>query len=410
VGITILSNATIFDGVHPDLVEANIFIEDHRIREVSRSATSSPSAQVIDLNGAFVMPGLIDAHVHAYCPDVDVEAGDRLPLSAVAHRARVMLEGCLRRGFTTVRDVGGADYGLHFALTEGWFTGPRLFYCGKALSQTGGHGDLRQRGWTAPCGCGMGYSGHLSIVVDGPEALRKHIRTELRNGAHFIKFMGSGGVSSATDSLHCAQYSDDEISAIVDEVARHDVYATAHVHPDQAIRRCIELGVHGVEHATFISAETASLAAKAGTAVTPTLAVIEALKRNGEALGYPRVSMDKLAEVEPVALGSLEIMSRAGVTMGFGTDLIGQIHREQCLEFTLRRQVLSPFEILKSATSVNARNIGQGADLGRVQPGYLADLLVLEADPMTDLSVFDEAGSKLKLIMKDGLIVTSQLN
>jgi imidazolonepropionase-like amidohydrolase len=407
----VFENAMMFDGVADEPLPAHVLVEGAVIREVSDTPIRAVDARRIDLAGRTLMPGLIDAHVHAYCPDVDPARGDRLPMTLVAHRARRMLEDSALRGFTSVRDCGGGDHGLFQALERGWIKGPRLFYCGRALSQTGGHGDGRAR--FEACACGHlhepGYEGHLSRTVDGPDNLRVAVREELRRGASFIKIMGSGGVASPSDPIHLAQYSADEIRTVVDEAERHDVYVTAHVHPDGALRRCIELGVRCIEHGTLISAETAALAAEKDVPVVPTLAVIMALAQHGAGLGFPQASLDKLAEIKPVAIEAVARLKAAGARIGFGTDLIGPLDRHQCLEFELRREVLTPAEILRSATSGNAQILGAGERIGRIAVGWLADLIVVDGDPLADVALFRDDGRHVPLVMKGGVALKETL-
>lgn len=407
---TLFTNGLVFDGTTDGLRELDVVVEDDRIAEVAESRLSTANAVRVDLRGRTLMPGLIDAHVHAYFPHVDAGRGDRMPMTAVAHWAAQMLGASLRRGFTSVRDTGGGDVGLHAAIERGWLDAPRLFYCGKAISQTGGHGDMRRRGEIDPCGCAAaGYQGHLTRTADGPDEIRRAVREELRQGASFIKIMGSGGVASPTDPIHAAQYSDEEIRAAVDETDRHGAYVTAHVHPDGAVRRAVELGLRCIEHATMITDETARLAAERGVSIVPTMAVIMALREEGLELGFPEVSLQKLAVVHPAALKGLEIMRRAGVRMGFGTDLIGPLERHQCTEFTIRREVIPPAEILRSATSVNAEILGAADRIGRVAPGMLADLIVVDGNPLDDVSLFDEHGTNVPLVMKGGQIYKHEL-
>jgi len=402
----LFQNALVFDGVSPELREADVLVENGTIREISKSPIRSREAVRVNVRGRTLMPGLIDAHVHAYFPDVDTLKTDRMPMSLVAHHARRMLEACAARGFTAVRDCGGGDYGLWLAIEKGWINGPRLFYCGKALSQTGGHGDKRLPFEEDLCGCGhvqdAGYVGHRTRVVDGADNLRLAVRGELRHGASFIKLMGSGGVASPADPIRLAQYSDEEIRAVVDEVERHDVYVTAHIHPDGALKRAILLGVHCIEHGTLISAETAGLAAQRNVPVVPTLAVIKALTRHGASLGFAKVSLDKLASIEPLALGGVERMLKAGVRVGFGTDLIGELDKHQCTEFAIRSEVMTPFEILCAATSVNASILRQEDRLGRVAPGFAADLIVVDGNPLDDIHLLAQDGRAVPIVMKAG--------
>lgn len=406
---SLFQNALLFDGVHPDLSPCDVLVADGVIREIASRIRPSGDVTQIDLRGRTLMPGLIDAHVHAYFPDANPAVTDRMPMTLVAHHARRMLEDSLTRGFTTVRDCGGGDYGLYLAIERGWVKGPRLFYCGKSLSQTGGHGDKRAPFEESLCACGhapeIGYVGHRTRVVDGVENLRLAVREEMHHGASFIKLMASGGVSSSGDPIRLPQYAEDEIRAVVEEVERHDAYVTAHVHPDEALRRCIELGVHCIEHGTLITDATAALATEKNVAVVPTLAVIKALSDFGADLGFPAALLRKLEEIEPAALGSLERLKRAGTITGFGTDLIGPLDHHQCLEFTLRRDVLSPFDILRSATSVNAQILRQGHRLGRVAEGYIADLIVVDGDPLRDVSVFQSDGRHVPVVMKGGVMM-----
>jgi imidazolonepropionase-like amidohydrolase len=406
----VFENGIVFDGVSPEPLDGDIVVADGVIKDVGKGVAAYGASTRIDLKGRFVMPGLIDAHVHAYYPEIDGISNDRLPTTMIAHHAGNMLRGMLARGFTSVRDTGGADHGLFLALERGWLQGPRLFYCGTALSQTGGHGDRRRPGERDLCACDGGYSGHVACTVDGVENIRLAIRERLRKGAHFIKIMGSGGVSTPADPLHCSQYSADEVAAAIDETERHDTYVTAHLHPDAAIRRYIDLGVRCIEHGTLISEQSAELAAKTGTVIVPTLAIIKLLARSGAELGFPPSSMAKLSEIEPLACIGLERMKRAGVTVGFGTDLLGPLHVHQCTEFTLRREVFSPFEILRSATSVNASILRQGHRLGRIAAGYVADLIVVEGNPLQDLSCFTEDGGNLAVIMKNGSLMKMNIS
>jgi imidazolonepropionase-like amidohydrolase len=405
----LLRHTRLFDGVSAEISEADVLVSDGKIAEIGEPRIKTKTAKVIDVAGRTLMPGLIDAHIHAYFPDVDPLKTERMPMTLVAHRARMMLEKSLKRGFTSVRDAGGGDYGLHLAVEKGWIKGPRVFYCGKALSQTGGHGDMRRGYEHELCACESGPKGHLSWVVDGVDNLRFAVRSEMRRGAHFIKIMGSGGVASTVDPVHCAQYSAEEIAAVVDEVERHDSYVTAHCHPDIAIRRCIELGVHCIEHGTLISDETAALAAKKGTSIVPTLAVVNSLSLHGKSLGFPPESLKKLRMIAPVYAANVERMKRAGVRIGWGTDLIGELDRDQCTEFELRREIFSPVEILRQATSINAEIMRQSSRLGKVAPGFEADLIVVDGDPLKDVALFTEDGRNVPLVMKAGEIMKMAL-
>jgi imidazolonepropionase-like amidohydrolase len=410
--ITVLTNALIFDGTHADLKPGHVVIEDDRIVEVAAAAPSLQGEHtVVDVRGHTLMPGLIDAHVHAHAPDVNYTLVDRMPMSLVAHWAHVVMRNWLRRGFTTVRDTGGGDQGLCRAVSQGWLDGPRLIYCGPAFTQTGGGGDFRDphdHDHVCLCAC-ESYVGHGSRVIDGADALRAAIREEFRRGASFIKILASGAVAAPSNALDRAEFCDEEIAAMVDETGRYGSYVTAHVHPDAAARRCIELGVPFLEHASLVSEETATLAATRDVRVVPTLAVGWAFKQHGAEIGVPRNFLEKVARVQEQIGQSVEYLKRAGVRTGFGTDCLGQLDKYQCMEFKLRSEIWSPAEILRQATSGNARILGLGG-VGEVANGFKADLIVVDGNPLEDLGVFRPDGRDVRLVVKDGVIVKDDLD
>jgi imidazolonepropionase-like amidohydrolase len=395
----LFSRCRVFDGQAPEPREPlDVLVEGDRIREVSDRPIRSDAARVLRVDGRTLMPGLIDAHWHVIAADVNLTRLDSMPESLRVAHARVYLEEALDRGFTTIRDAGGADLGLALAVEQGLIRGPRLFFGGRALSQTGGHGDMRPREHPDAC-CQAGALGQLA---DGPDEVRRVTRQELRKGAHHIKLMVSGGVASPVDPIWMLQYSEEEIRAAVDETGRWRRYVMAHAHTAEATRRCVAYGVRSVEHGTLVDRETAEFVAARGAFVVPTLVVIHALWEQGPALGFPPVSLGKLAEVKDAAIGSLEILRAAGVKVGFGTDLLGPLHREQSREFRLRAEVLSPAEILRSATSVNAELLDRTGELGVVAPGAIADLLVVDGNPLEDLGLLLDEGRHLAVIMKGG--------
>ena len=402
---TLFRHGRIFDGTGEELLEdVEVLVEGSRIVEVSDVPIRSGTAEVVDLRGRTLMPGLIDAHFHAIAASPDLGAVEHMPPSLIAQHARANLEATLQRGFTTVRDAAGADYGLSRATEAGLIAGPRLFYSGHALSQTGGHGDFRSyESSPALCSCGLGAR-HFSTVADGVPEVRRAAREELRRGATQIKIMGSGGVSSPSDPISNLQYSEEEIRAAVWEAHSWGTYVMAHVYTPEAIRRCVEYGVRSVEHANLIDAGTAAFAAERRAFVVPTLATYESLVRRGAALGLPRVSLDKLGTVSDAGVASLEILRDAGVKTGFGTDLLGAMHEDQLTEFGIRARALPNAEILRQATSVNAELLGRAGEIGTVAPGALADLIVVDGDPVADLGVLSGQGECVSLVMKGGRV------
>ena len=341
----------------------------------------------IDCNHRVVMPGLIDAHIHAYAPSFNFNEIDRMPAALISSHGANILEGMLQRGFTTVRDAGGGDRGLWMAIEQGLINGPRFFYPGKALSQTGGHGDLRDPNKVEPCACGS-YSGKLSQVVDGADAVRKAVREQFQQGAHQIKIMASGGVASPADPMWMNQFTEAEIRAAVEEAEVHRSYVMAHCHTDESIRRCIEYGVRSIEHGSEISAETAKLIAEAGAYVVPTLAVVDLMRSEDAALGLSDDALSKIQGLYESVVASIKHCTEAGVKLGLGTDLLhSEFHPRQGRELALRGEVSTPIEVLRSATSVNAGLLQKSGELGCIEEGAYADVLVLEGNPLEDLSL-----------------------
>ena len=399
---TLLHNVRIFDGIHDHLSDpATILVEGGRVRRILPVDHREDAEQVVDLAGRTVIPGLIDAHFHAYASDMDFVKLEKLPPTYLAQRGRHLMEDALRRGFTTVRDVGGGDYGLWRALEEGWIEGPRLFYCGRAFSQSGGHGDTRAPYEDeSPCGCdGRGI---LAERVDGVDAIRKAAREALRQGAHHLKIFVSGGISSPSDPIWMLQFSEEEIAAVVDEARRRRVYVAAHAYTAETIARAVRLGVRTIEHGNLIDAEAAKAVADAGAYVVPTLATYEAFRRSGVEEGAPQHLLDKLEDVAGKGIEAIRLCRAAGVKLGFGTDLLGPMHRHQRDEFRLRAQAETPFQILHSATAVNAEILGMEGEIGCVAPGSHADLLVIDGDPLTDLSLLYEDSRAIHSIWKAG--------
>src|SRR5712692_696767 len=404
-------NCAVLDTVAGALLPGhNVVVEGETIREVSGRPVKSGRATTIDLKGNTLMPGLIDAHVHAMAVEVDLAVLPNLPVTLLAHRAGKVLEGMLRRGFTSIRDAGGADFGLAQAVEQGLIAGPRMFISGQALSQTGGHGDLRARTAMSFETCACCQSGaSFGRIADGVSEVRKAARDELRKGASQIKIMASGGVASPNDPVWNLQYSESEIRAIVEEAAAWHTYVMAHAYTAEAIHRSISFGVRSIEHGNLIDAETARHVAAHDAFVVPTLVTYEAAEREGASLGMPAVSIAKLKDVCQAGLASLEHLRDAGVRMGFGTDLLGAMHVHQSREFAIRAAVLSPAEIIRSATVTNAELLQMAGKLGVVAPGGIADLLVVDGNPLKKLSLLEGQGAHLTAIIKGGRFFKNEL-
>jgi imidazolonepropionase-like amidohydrolase len=401
-------NATILDAEHGEYIpDRSVLVEEDRILEVGGADVQASDVQSLDLRGMTLMPGLIDAHVHVIAVTADLTALTEWSPSYVAARAARVLAGMLRRGFTTVRDVGGADYGLAQAIEEGYLEGPHLIFGGKALSQTGGHGDWRGRGRQAidlcPC-CPT-----LSTICDGVDGVRLAARQEIRRGTHHIKLMLSGGVASPTDRVDSVQFSREEIRAAVEEAEAANLYVAGHAYTSRAINRGLECGVRSIEHGNLMDESSLALFKERGAFYVPTLATYSALAAHGREFGLPEQSYQKVFDVLDAGLHALELAHRAQIPMVYGTDLLGGMHEDQLSEFKLRREVQPPADILRSATTVAARLLRLEGKVGVVAPGAYADLLVVDGDPLQDITVLTDPQRWLKLVMARGRLCVNRI-
>lgn len=403
----VFQHADILDAASGTLLRDRfVRVDGDLIAEVSDRPIDAPAgARVVDARGKVLMPGLIDCHVHVLASMLNAGRLARLPNVLTVLRAVPILRGMLMRGFTTVRDAAGADWSLAEAVRTGLVEGPRLFPSGRALSQTGGHGDFRERSDVIePCPC-TPKVGALGRVVDGVDAVRRAVREEIQMGATQIKIMASGGVASPTDPIHYLGFSEDEIRAAVEEAANADTYVLAHAYTPRAIARAARLGVRTIEHGNLVDDETARLMAEHGTIAVPTVVTYEALASEGATLGLPPESVAKIENVRGAALRSLEVYARAGVRMAFGTDLLGESHRFQSDEFRLRAGVLGAAEALRAATIHAAHVVRMDGRLGVVAPGAMADLLLVDGNPLADIGVLCGQGERLAMVVQGGRVV-----
>jgi imidazolonepropionase-like amidohydrolase len=308
----------------------------------------------------------------------------------------------LNRGFTTVRDTGGADWGIKEAVEKGYLPGPRLFISGRAIGPTGGHSDMRRRTDTGEhCRCCDGMRFTMAIA-DGVDAVRAVVREELRQGADAIKIMVSGGVASPYDPLDSRQFSIPEIAVAVEEATAFKRYVLAHAYTPEAITRAVGQGVRTIEHGNLIDTPTAELLARSQGYLVANLVAYVTMKERAAQFG---MSAEKLEKNELVLKGgfeSLEICRKAGIKVGFGSDLLGQLQEEQSREFLLRAQVVSPLEAIRSATLIGAEIVRMPGRLGIIEPGAIADLLLVDGDPVVNLELLQHQGRSLAAIMKAG--------
>ncbi|MCL2552643.1 MAG: amidohydrolase family protein [Actinomycetia bacterium] len=370
--------------------EADVVVHDGRIVAVGPGAARGyTGTRTLAAAGASLVPGLIDAHFHAYATSLDAWRLEHAPLSYVALAGARRLRRALHRGFTTVRDVAGGDAGLDQAIAAGLIESPRYLWTGPAMSQTGGHGDPRAAD-TDICF----HSGPMNQVVDGVDELRVAARDRFRRGAHALKIMTSGGVVSPTDPIRVPQYSAEEIQAVTEEARRRGSYVAAHAYSPEAIRHSIDNGVRSIEHGNLLDEETAAAMAAAGAFLVPTLAAYDAMARRWQEVDLSPVQRAKNAEVLDSGLVAVRRALQAGVRVGFGTDLMADLEDDQLRGLRLQAEAIGWQAALRSATRVNAELIGR-PDLGRVEVGATADLLLLDG-PLTDdqTLLWDETRSR----------------
>jgi imidazolonepropionase-like amidohydrolase len=386
-----------------------LLVEGERVKEVGDRPITSASATRIDLNGRTLMPGLIDAHIHIFLTEMNLGFMNVIPLTLLAIKGSVALKSTLMRGFTTVRDTSGGDFGMKTAVEQGLIEAPRLFIAGQAISQTGGHGDFRKRTQKSfDCNCCSALA-YAARVADGVPEVIKAARDELRKGADFIKIMVSGGVASESDPLESLQFRLDEIAAAVEEATNWNTYVAAHAYSSLAIQRAVKGGVRTIEHGNLIDEPAAAAMARANAFLVPTLVTYDAMRRRGREFGMTEHSLQKNEVVLETGLQSLEIARAAGVRIGFGTDLLGPMQDDQCREFLIRADAVSPTEIIRSATIVNAEIVQRSGELGELIPGAYADLLVVDGNPYEDLGLFQNQGCHLSAIMKGGRFYKNRL-
>lgn len=408
----LIRNARLFDSATGRLQpRTQIVVQGATFADVTTEEVAGDRFRVIDAGGRVVLPGLIDAHVHVTAATHDLIGQAMQPQTLLAAQASAILREMLLRGFTTVRDVGGADAGLQEAVERGLFDGPRLLVAGFPISQTGGHADLRPRGWRGgllQCSCAC--IGLVGAIADGVGEVRRAVREQVRTGANHIKLMAGGGIASPSDPLEGTQFSLEELRAACEEAEAANLYALAHAYSPRAVTRAVQAGVRSIEHGNLIDVAAARAIKAAGAFLVPTLATYAALADEGARLGWSTSMLDKLAAVHASGIEAVKLARAEGVPIVFGTDLLGHMHARQNEEFLLRAPAMPAVEVLQGATSVAARLLRLEGKVGAVVPGAWADLLIVDGDPTTDPAVLAAPERNLRFIMKSGRIHRDRLD
>ncbi len=402
----VLTRAQIIDGTGADpITNGTVVVEGDRIKEILPGAPGRIPAEAvtIDCGGRTLLPGLIDAHVHVGAVDANIMEQQRMyhPSMLVIRTLKVIQES-LDQGFTTLRDAGGADAGFREAVRQGLIPGPRLFVAGAGLSQTGGHGDIRlptER--RAPY---ADVSGLAMTVCDGMDEVRRAAREQLRRGVDYIKVMGGWGCMSPSDEIDTSQYSPEELRTVVFEAEAAGTYAAAHVYSSRSICNCVSSGIRTLEHGNLLDEKAARTIKDAGAFLVPTLATYEMISRMGKSLGIPDNNVRKINEAKERGLEAVAIAHRMGCKIASGSDLLGPMQVFKGMELELKSRVLGPMGAIVATTKTNAVLLKKEKDLGTIAGGKLADLILVDGDPLTDIKIFQQYQEKISVIVQGGRV------
>jgi imidazolonepropionase-like amidohydrolase len=388
----------------------SVLVEGDRIARVTRDPVEPGDATVIEVGGRTLMPGLIDAHAHITGLSLSPK-NLAFPTTDLVLAASHYLRNCLMAGFTTIREAGGADYTIAHLLAQGTLVGPRMFYSGRALTQTGGGADFRTPiEVTDPCGHVSPLS-VMSVITDGVDRVREAAREELRKGASQVKVFVSGGVVFPAEG-HATrwEFSEAELAAAVEEAAARGTYVMAHVYTDEGVRRCLKAGVRSIEHGNFMSEDTVAMMAERGAFLDMTFISLVQRVESAPATGLPAAVVENLKRTIERGKQVYAWARKHGVPIALGTDLWGpEAQLSQPRELGLRAELDSAPNILRSATAVNAELIQRKGELGTIAAGAYADLLVVDGDPLAGVGVLSDPQRNLKLIMKGGVVHKDEL-
>jgi imidazolonepropionase-like amidohydrolase len=409
----LIENVRIFNGVDAQLSAGHVLIEDGVIARVSKDVIEAPEgATVIDGANRVLSPGFIDLHVHlaGHVPNNQYAAYTTLQNVYAVKVAKHYIDS----GFTTIRDAGGTHPHFARAIDAGDIPGPRVFPSGAYISQTAGHGDWRSstEGNPTLTGSNPYLYGGTSVLADGVDRHLAAARENLRFGATQIKIMGGGGVMSEFDPIYSLQPSPAEIRAAVQAASDFGTYVHAHAYTSEAVRRLVENGVRCIEHGLLIDDATAKYVKENDVVIATQLVVYRELENLP---GISAANLEKLAIVLAGQENLVRLIKKYDITTGFSTDLISGMYPLLTREFTERAQYWTPAEVLQQATSESAKVIRMSGKLnrhgnfGEIREGWLADLVLINGEPLEDISVLTDPENNLALIMKGGEIVKSIL-
>ncbi len=400
-----VQDAALVDGTGADPVSTSFHVKDGRVSRIG--GTQPTGVDVLDAQGQVVTPGLIDAHVHVgLSSNLTALMSYALSSAEVAADMFANLSTTLDGGFTTVRDAGGIDGGVAGVVRTGKVRGPRILTAGPVQCQRGGHGHFAPNWEPTELFCGHGVPGlmHLALLSDNPDTMRANVRESFRRGADFIKMCATGGVISTHDKLSDTQLTVQEMAAGVEEARARGTYVTIHALNNAGIRNGVEAGVECVEHGAELDEATAALMASKGVAFVPTLSVIEQLTRDPAATGLDAEYADRAEFVLQGMRQAVRIAAEAGLLMGSGSDLVGPHQLTRGRELLLRAEIQDPMSALISATRDNARVLRIADEVGTLEVGKQADMVLWARDPLADPTVFEDRDA-VQVVVQGGRIV-----
>ncbi|WP_342387598.1 metal-dependent hydrolase family protein [Salinicoccus bachuensis] len=399
-----IKNVNLIDGTGSELVKnTNVLVEDGRFKAIDAEESAAEGAEVLDGAGQYMLPGMIDAHVHMMTEFKPLEERLVTPFSYNFYAAMEYLNRTLNAGVTTVRDALGSDLGLKKAIEDGLVKGPRMQISVNALTITGGHGD------------GFNYSGVVTDLMqphpgmphgicDGVEEVRKKTREMLRAGADIIKVHATGGVSSPTDHPKFTQFSLEELKVIVEEAKfRNGVKVMAHAQGLEGVRQCVEAGIHSIEHGIFLDDEVCGMMKDQGTYLVPTLLAPVSVLEFAEELGMAKTAVEKSEEVIEIHKESFTRAYKAGVKIAMGTDAGVFKHGTNLRELELMVECgMTPIDAITASTKTAAECMGY-TDIGLVKEGYVADFIFSKENPLENIGALKD-NDNIKVVAKEGVV------
>ena len=403
MSLTVLKGRVIDGNGSEPIEDGLVAVEDNKIIAVCRAQEYPipPQATVIELEGGTVLPGFIEGHCHIAQGDDFFYLFRENPYHSTC-RAIKELRTLLDGGFTSLREVGGMTNYLKAPLSEGLIESPRIFSAGKLISQTGGHGDMIKEYPIEYMQHPMRYFG--MTIADGVAEVRRAARLNFREGADFLKVTVSAGVASQESNLFTREYSDDELHALVEEAENFGTYVSAHAHSNQAIKSCLRCGVKSIEHGTFLQEEDLEPMLRNGAWLVPTFSTGYRAQQFPDKVAPWMLEKEKLAD--EALIHSVQMAHKAGVTIGFGADFGGgeiTDYRYAGLEFPMMVEMggLSPMEAIVAATKTNSHIIQRDDELGTLEVGKLADIVLVDGNPLQDIWLLSDQ-KNIKVVIQDG--------